>query len=39
MCARAEMSIKDRLKGTQFTGLGVLEPITVPGLITGDTTP
>lgn len=33
MCARAEMSIKDRSKGTQLTGLRVLKPIAVPGLV------
>lgn len=33
MCARAEMSIKDRFKGTQLTGLRVLKLITMPGLV------
>lgn len=33
MYARAEMSIKDRSKGTQLTGLRILKPVTVPGLV------
>lgn len=33
ICAGAEMSMKDRFKATQLTGLRALKLVTVPGLV------